>query len=195
MIRAVAMGKFMIKVYHAGYVEIPVPDIKRGRVNADFGQGFYLSDNYGFASLWVREKNRADIIVNSYELDESGLNILRFDRDEKWFRYVFSNRRSMPDSYADFDIIIGPIANDTIYDTMGIMTSGYLSDDEALKLLCVGPQYTQIVLKTQKAADNLHFLSALVLSKETIEANKKIAAANEAEYLKLFAQTMESLED
>jgi hypothetical protein len=195
MIRAVAMGKFMIKVYHAGYVEIPVPDIKRGRVNADFGQGFYLSDNYDFASLWVREKNRADIIVNSYELDESGLNILRFDRDEKWFRYVFSNRRSMPDSYADFDIIIGPIANDTIYDTMGIMTSGYLSDDEALKLLCVGPQYTQIVLKTQKAADNLHFLSALVLSKETIEANKKIAAANEAEYLKLFAQTMESLED
>ena len=195
MIRAVAMGKFMIKVYHAGYVEIPVPDIKRGRVNADFGQGFYLSDNYDFASLWVREKNRADIIVNSYELDESGLNILRFDRDEKWFRYVFSNRRSMPDSYADFDIIIGPIANDTIYDTMGIMTSGYLSDDEALKLLCVGPQYTQIVLKTQKAADNLHFLSASALSKETIEANKKIAAANEAEYLKLFAQTMESLED
>ena len=195
MIRAVAMGKFMIKVYHAGYVEIPVPDIKRGRVNADFGQGFYLSDNYDFASLWVREKNRADIIVNSYELDESGLNILRFDRDEKWFRYVFSNRRSIPDSYADFDIIIGPIANDTIYDTMGIMTSGYLSDDEALKLLCVGPQYTQIVLKTQKAADNLHFLSALTLSKETIEANKKIAAANEAEYLKLFAQTMESLED
>ena len=195
MIRAVAMGKFMIKVYHAGYVEIPVPDIKRGRVNADFGQGFYLSDNYDFASLWGREKIRADIIVNSYELDESGLNILRFDRDEKWFRYVFSNRRSMPDSYADFDIIIGPIANDTIYDTMGIMTSGYLSDDEALKLLCVGPQYTQIVLKTQKAADNLHFLSALALSKETIEANKKIAAANEAEYLKLFAQTMESLED
>ena len=195
MIRAVAMGKFMIKVYHAGYVEIPVPDIKRGRANADFGQGFYLSDNYDFASLWVREKNRADIIVNSYELDESGLNILRFDRDEKWFRYVFSNRRSMPDSYADFDIIIGTIANDTIYDTMGIMTSGYLSDDEALKLLCVGPQYTQIVLKTQKAADNLHFLSALALSKETIEANKKIAAANEAEYLKLFAQTMESLED
>lgn len=195
MIRAVAMGEEMIRVYHAGYVEIPVPDIKRGRVNADFGQGFYLSDNYDFASLWVREKNRADIIVNSYELDESGLNILRFDRDEKWFRYVFSNRRSMPDSYADFDIIIGPIANDTIYDTMGIMTSGYLSDDEALKLLCVGPQYTQIVLKTQKAADNLHFLSALALSKETIEANKKIVAANEAEYLKPFAQTMESLED
>lgn len=195
MIRAVAMGKFMIKVYHAGYVEIPVPDIKRGRVNADFGQGFYLSDNYDFASLWVRERNRTDIIVNSYELDESGLNILRFDRDEKWFRYIFSNRRSMPDVYADFDIITGPIANDTIYDTMGIMTSGFLSDDEALKLLCVGPMYTQIVLKSRKAADKLRFLSAEILSKETIEKNKETAAANEADYLKLFAQTMERLGD
>ena len=185
----------MIKVFHAGYVEIPVPDIKRGRANADFGQGFYLSDNHDFASLWVREKYGSDIFVNSYELDESGLNILRFDRDEKWFRYVFSNRRSMPDQYADYDIIIGPIANDTIFDTMGIMTSGYLSDDEALKLLCVGPRYTQIVLKTRKAADNLHFIAAKTLSKETIEANKKIAAANEAEYLKLFAGVIESLED
>ena len=101
----------------------------------------------------------------------------------------------MPDLYSDFDIIIGPIANDTIYDTMGIMTSGFLSDDEALKLLCVGPQYTQIVLKSRKAADKLRFLSAEILSKETIEKNKETAAANEADYLKLFAQTMESLGD
>ena len=84
MIGAIARVTYMIKVFHAGYVEIPVPDIKRGRINADFGQGFYLSDNYDFASLWVRERNRTDIIVNSYELDESGLNILRFDRDEKY---------------------------------------------------------------------------------------------------------------
>ena len=193
MIRAVGMGKFMIKVYHAGYAKIPVPDIKRGRVNADFGQGFYLSDNYDFASLWVREKNRADISVNSYELDESGLNILRFDRDEKWFRYVFSNRRSMPDSYADFDIIIGPIANDTIYNTLGIMTSGYLTDDEAMKLLCIGPCYQQITLKTLKAAEHLKFLSSEVLGSADLEKNRKIIETEEKAYLTEFAKVMEEL--
>ena len=30
-----------MKLYHTGTVEIPVPDIRHGRVNADFGQGFY----------------------------------------------------------------------------------------------------------------------------------------------------------
>ena len=184
----------MIKVFHAGYVEIMAPDIHRGRINADFGQGFYLSDNYEFASRWVREKKGADIIVNSYELDECGLNIKRFDRDPEWFRYVFSNRRSMPDALSDVDVIIGPIANDTIYDTMGIMTSGFLTDEEALKLLCVGPNYSQIVLKSQKAADNLHFLASNKLSKDVIEANKKIVAAEEDEYLQLFAETMASFE-
>ena len=52
-----------MKVYHAGYDEIKVPDIHRGRVNADFGQGFYLSDNREFSSLWVREKKGSEIIT------------------------------------------------------------------------------------------------------------------------------------
>ncbi len=188
----VLYGEYMIKVFHAGYEEITAPDIHRGRKNADLGQGFYLSDNYEFASRWVREKKGADIIVNSYELDESGLNIKRFDRDAEWFRYVFSNRRSMPDALKDVDVIIGPIANDTIYNTMGIMTSGFLTDEEALKLLCVGPDYSQIVLKSQKAADHLHFVSSEVISGDVIAANKKIVADEEDKYLQLFAETMES---
>lgn len=184
-----------MKVFHAGYDEIPSPDIHRGRKNADFGQGFYLSDNYEFASRWGREKAGSDIIVNTYELSEEGLNIKHFDRDSEWFRYVFSNRRSMPDILSDVDIIFGPIANDTIYDTMGIMTSGYLKDEEALKLLSIGPMYSQIVLKSQKAADNLKFISSEILSKETIERNKKIVSLEQDEYLQLFAETMKKFDE
>ena len=184
----------MMRLFHAGYDEIPLPDIHRGRTNADFGQGFYLSDNYEFASRWVREKSGADVIVNSYELDEAGLKIRIFERDSEWFRYVFSNRRSMPDGLPDIDIIIGPIANDTIYNTMGIMTSGFLSDEEALELLCVGPQYRQIVIKSQKAADRLKFISSEKLPQDTVIANKKIVAAEEEEYLQAFAEVMQGFE-
>lgn len=45
-------------------------------------------------------------------------------------------------------MIAGPIANDTIFDTFGIITSGFLSADQAIKLLLIGPQYEQIVIKT-----------------------------------------------
>ena len=184
----------MIKVFHAGYDRIPDPDIHRGRKNADFGQGFYLSDNYEFASRWVREKAGADIIVNSYELDETGLNIKEFDRDPEWFRYVFSNRRSFPDTFPEADIIIGPISNDTIYNTLGIVTSGFLSDEDAMKLLSVGPLYRQIVLKSRKAADHLTFISSEILPNDLIAANKSIVAKEEENYLTEFAKVMESLD-
>ena len=36
-------------LYHTGFDEIPAPDLRRGRANADFWQGFYLSDDPGFA--------------------------------------------------------------------------------------------------------------------------------------------------
>ncbi|MBR4667612.1 MAG: DUF3990 domain-containing protein [Butyrivibrio sp.] len=183
-----------MKVFHAGYDEIRVPDIHRGRTNADFGQGFYLSDSYEFASRWVREKSGASIIVNSYELDENGLEIKTFDRDREWFTYVFSNRRSMPDILSGTDLIIGPIANDTIYNTLGIMASGFLTDEEALKLLSVGPLYRQIVIRTQKAAEKLHYISSEVLTKEAIDKNKALFAADEEQYLQKFAEAMQELQ-
>ena len=65
-----------------------------------------------------------------YELHTDDLQIKRFERDEDWFRYIFSNRRRMPDALSDFDVIIGPIANDTLYNTFGVLTSGMLDDTE-----------------------------------------------------------------
>ena len=183
----------MIRVYHSGYEEIREPDIHRGRKNADLGQGFYTTDNRDFAYRWSREKTGSDIYVNKYELDTEELNIKRFERDEEWFRYVFSNRRSLPDQLLEYDVIIGPIANDTIFDTLGIMTSGYLSDDEAMKLLCIGPCYQQITLKTLKAKEHLRFISSEILTPDLIEENRKIAEADREQYLSEFARVMEEL--
>ena len=183
----------MIKVFHAGYELIMRPDLGRGRKNADFGQGFYMTKDYEFATRWAREKSGADVILNTYELDESGLNIKYLDRNEEWFRYIFANRRVKPDEFSEYDVIVGPIANDTIFNTLGIMTSGYISDDEALKLMCVGPMYQQVVLKSQAAVDNLHFVSAEKLIGESIKENKEILAKEEERYLQDLAKVMQEL--
>ncbi len=47
------------------------PDIHHGRMNADFGWGFYLTPDKDFTYRWAGE----NAIVNEYELDESGLII------------------------------------------------------------------------------------------------------------------------
>ncbi|MBQ9562757.1 MAG: DUF3990 domain-containing protein [Lachnospiraceae bacterium] len=46
----------MLELFHTGYQIIERPDIHAGRTNADFGQGFYLSDDEEFSKRWARER-------------------------------------------------------------------------------------------------------------------------------------------
>ena len=180
-------------LYHTGYQEIREPDIRHGRINADFGQGFYLTANEEFARRWARERKDARTIVNVYDLDLTGLRVHRFERDEKWFDYIFRNRAARPDLLAEADVIIGPIANDTIYDTFGIITSGLLPPEKAMKLLMIGSSYEQVVVKSQKAAGQLVWREGSVLTKEEVARYRDVVAEEEAEYQRLFAQEMERL--
>lgn len=180
-------------LFHTGFEKIPVPDLRRGRVNADFGRGFYLSDDPAFSERWATEKKGAETFVNSYELKTDDLRIKRFERDEDWFGYIFSNRRSKPDTFKDYDVIIGPIANDTLYNTFGILTSGMLSDAVAMELLLLGPAYTQVVLKTDRAKAALRFLGAKVLDHAALEQNRLRMQAEEAAYQTLFSKMLQRL--
>ena len=77
--------------------------------------------------------------------------------------FIFRNRRVIDGLTAD--VIIGPIANDTIFDTFGIISSGFLKTKDAMKLLMVGPEYTQVAIKSKKAADRLRwFIAGTALS-------------------------------
>ena len=183
----------MITLYHAGVEVIEKPDIHHGRKNADFGQGFYTIDNRDFACRWVTEKSGCDVIINKYEIDESSLKIKELKRDESWFEYIFSNRRVRPDVYSEYDLITGPISNDTIFDSFGIITSGFLNSKEAMKLMMIGLCFRQVVLKSQRAADNLKFLSSEVLSKDMIKASREAYIKENEEYQSEFAKAMQKL--
>ena len=146
-----------MRLYHTGTMEIPRPDVRHGRVNADFGQGFYLTPDEDFTWRWARK----DAVVNLYELDLAGLTVRRFTRSGEWFEYIYNNRRGR--DAIEADVVIGPIANDTIFDTFGLISSGYLSTRDALSLLRIGPEYTQTTVKTDRAAARLKWLGARVV--------------------------------
>ena len=143
-----------MRLYHTGDREIKTPDITMGRRNADFGPGFYLTPDRDFAYRWARE----NAVVNEYELEEGDLDLFRFGRSVEWVEYIFHNRRGK--DLKTHDVIVGPIANDTIFDTMGIITSGFLRMEDALKLLMIGPEYTQVAVKTEKAARQLRWIGS-----------------------------------
>lgn len=183
----------VILVYHAGYEKIMNPDLERGRRNADFGQGFYLSDDGGFAGRWMRRKEGSNVFVNSYELRCDGLVIKELNRDKKWLSYITANRRGMADLLPDADVITGPIANDTIFDTMGIFTSGFLSDDEALSLMSVGPSYTQIVIKSARALEQLSWTGARIIPDEELASFAELLKSEEEKYREELSRVLENM--
>lgn len=184
-----------MRVYHTGFDVIAAPDIRRGRANADFGQGFYLSDSEEFSRRWARERRGMTTYLNAYELDITGLHVKNLPRGEEWFRYIFDNRRFAPDSLAEYDVIIGAIAPDTIYDTWGILTSGLIDDNTALGALMLGGEYTQVVIKSEKAASALTFLGASELKSEDIAAWRATVREEERAYQSALSELLGSVSD
>ncbi|MCR4634957.1 MAG: DUF3990 domain-containing protein [Butyrivibrio sp.] len=177
-------------LYHTGFDEIKHPDIHIGRKNADFGQGFYLSPDLDFTRRWSRIRNDRNTYINTYELDTTDLNVLKLDRDSKWYEYINANRNHKADIYLEYDVIQGPIAIDTIYDMFGITTSGFVDSDAALKLLSIGPVYTQVTIKSEKGACALKFLSSEIIDAALVERYRDVVKKEETAFQTEFAKVM-----
>ena len=136
-----------------------------------------------FAYRWAGK----DAIVNEYELDEDGLLIHRFERDEDWFNYIFQNRR-VRDGLS-VDVVISPIANDTIFETLWIISSGLLSSADAMKILMIGPEFTQVAIKTEKAASQLKWIR----SEKITKLDEAYRRAEQAEYDAAFAEVLQEI--
>lgn len=182
-------------LYHTGFSEIRSPDIHFGRSNADFGQGFYLSGDEAFARRWAGERRGEKTYLNCYELSVEDLKTKRLSKDAGWFDYIVGNRSGRKDIFSEYDVIIGPIANDTIYDTWGILTSGLIDQETALRVFMLGPAYEQTVIKTEKAAAALHFISSQVLSHAEMEAYRDIVKREEERFQEAFGKIIGSISD
>lgn len=128
----------MITLYHGSNVEIYDIDLSLCKKGKDFGKGFYLNPNFeqarGMAQRAIRITHIGCEIVNGFEFDEkllttgSELNIKIFeDYSEEWAEFIVANRKNNSDTpIHDFDIIIGPIADDSVGVQIRRYIQGYL---------------------------------------------------------------------
>ena len=186
------MENTILKLYHTSNIELKKPDVNYGRRNADFGGGFYLSASSEFAQKWASNRKA---IINEYTFDLTELSIKRFSLDTEWFEYISKNRAGYPDVLGKTDVIIGPIANDTLYDTYGIITSGLVSSEDSLNLLSVGKRYIQFNIKTEKAASHLKWKGSKQLNQAQIEAAQKALRAEEKEFREVFWNALNKLDN
>ena len=108
-------------LYHGSNVEIGEIDLTLSRPYKDFGRAFYLSEEESQAHEMARFKvltKGGEEIVSVFEFDDlslEGLNIKRFDSyTAEWAEFVYNNRDERQTFQHDYDIVYGPIANDTV---------------------------------------------------------------------------------
>lgn len=149
-------------VYHGSYVEVSAPDIEHSRHNVDFGKGFYVTPIYEQARKWAEkfECRRNQAFVSCYRLDEEAFqncNTLIFDAyHEAWLSFILACRSGQ--DHSDYEIVVGGVANDKVFNTVELFFDGLIDQKEAIKPLKYEKPNLQIVFRTQQAIDRyLHF--------------------------------------
>jgi hypothetical protein len=157
-------------LYHGSNQEVAVPDLSKSRKTLDFGIGFYLTSNEEQAvqfaeKVVLRAKKRREFpgaaIVSTYEFDvENAKRLLRYrifeKPDEEWLDYVVANRDDMGTA-GDYDVVIGPMANDDVYQVVEYYQDGGITKQIALRRLKVKKLFNQFVLKTEASFAELRF--------------------------------------
>lgn len=154
-------------LYHGTNVEFDTVDISKSNPYKDFGQGFYLTDIMVQAEQLAAKKVRllgGRPIVQEYEFDEAVLsledvNVLRFDSPTaEWAEFIFKNRNRDSKYRHNYDIVIGPIANDGVAYLLGRYEEGTLSLEDLSRELTYKDLNSQFFFGTAKALKYLHRL-------------------------------------
>ena len=133
-------------LYHGSNVPIGQIDLSLCKPYKDFGRGFYLTDIKEQAEdMAFRRKRMTGIgepVVTCFHFDESLLhdNTLRVKIFPKvsveWARFVLDNRDIHHQGFSHpYDIVVGPVANDTVAFQLRRYLMGVISLEDLVKEL------------------------------------------------------------
>jgi len=173
-----------MKVYHGSYIKIDKIDLPKSKPNKDFGKGFYVTKFRNHAEEWAKiigEKHGTDGFVSEFEFSENDFTksickIKRFDTyDEDWLDFVVANRDKNNETVHDYDIVIGPVADDKVQNTLRLYLKGKISKEKFLKMLTYHEETHQICfctlnsLQTIDRVDDTPTYEVVMISEPIIE--------------------------
>ena len=161
-------------LYHGSDQIIKIPKLRPSIRTLDFGPGFYTTTNKEQAVNFavkvydrsVREGNTPKgKFISIYEVDYEKIKqefaVLRFgSANEEWLDFVLANRRN---HHLDkkYDIVYGPVANDTIYRTLIAFESETLSKEETIAKLKIRKLFDQMTFTSERALSCLKYTGFL----------------------------------
>lgn len=153
----------MIILYHGSNQPVENPKILESKRALDFGAGFYLTSSINQAEKWAKSvtlrRGIGKPILNIFEFNENvnDLKVLKFEKAKgDWLDYVVKNRKKMP-LIENYDLIIGPVANDSTLPVINDYMDGKYTKEEAINHLLPQNMKDQFAFATEKALKYLKF--------------------------------------
>lgn len=156
--------------YHGSDVVVDTPKILNAQRPLDFGGVFYTTTSKEQAKQWAirvaYRNNTNHKCINQYDFDmdkaKETLKILCFERtDERWLQFVCDNRSKR--QTGDYDIVIGPVADDRVYRVVVEYENKDIDKETALKKLKAETFCDQILFHTPESLTYLKYMDTEVV--------------------------------
>lgn len=150
------MGKIL--VYYGSKERAAEPKIRRTKYIKDFSWGFYCTTIKKQAEKWAtRIAGKGYVNIFEYQEKEE-LKIKVFEElSNEWLDFVVDCRSG---NVHDFDIVEGPMADDTIYNYVEDYISGEIEREAFMELVKFKKPTRQISFHTIKALSCLKFIDS-----------------------------------
>ena len=152
-----------LTVFHGTTKIFNLVDLKKSHNRRDFGMGFYTTVLENQAKEWgyrlsLRERVQKYYVYQYSFVEDEELNIKRFDGlNSEWLEFVKLNR-SKGGLQHDYDVVIGPVADDNTMETVQLYISGTLTTKEAVERLRYNQVNNQVSFHTEKALQSLIYI-------------------------------------
>lgn len=167
-----------ITIYHGSTQIVDKPEKSKGKINNDYGQGFYCTQNYKLACEWAAKIENTQGYVNTYSLDMSTLKVLDLSKKKynilNWLTILLKNRTFtltsqisieaknylLENFYIDtteYDVIIGYRADDSYFSFAEDFLNNTISVEKLNEAMKLGKLGIQIALMSDKAFDSIKF--------------------------------------
>lgn len=150
-------------VFHGTVEDFKSIDLEKSHKNRDFGKGFYTTLLENQAKDWAFRlslRNSVDkyFVKKFVFTEDSSLKIKRFNSlNEEWLEFIKSNR-SDGNFIHDYDVVIGPVADDNTMETVQLYIAGTFTIQEAVNRLSFNKVNNQISFHTKKALNFIKYL-------------------------------------
>lgn len=155
-----------MKLFHGSTIIVEKPKVLDSQRLLDFGEGFYTTTNQEQAERWAlikakRNPSGSNAIISIYKIHDRLIDGQKYKvkkfiaANEEWLDFVFANRTGKINH--EYDIVIGPVANDTLYATLSLYESNVLTKKETIARLKTHKLFDQVSFHNNKVCEDLIF--------------------------------------